>query len=78
LETEGRSQDDLLNDTSLLEGAGSVVTETQEPMTDGFADKVDIKLSILLQSTPSHTCTVHRYKIKAELFKLKALKNNYN
>ncbi|TNN51395.1 Cyclin-D-binding Myb-like transcription factor 1 [Liparis tanakae] len=40
METEGRSQDDLLDDTGLLEGAASVATETQEPMTDGFADKI--------------------------------------
>ncbi|XP_034382597.1 cyclin-D-binding Myb-like transcription factor 1 [Cyclopterus lumpus] len=39
METEGRSQDDLLDATSLLEGAGSVVRETHEPMTDGFTDK---------------------------------------
>ncbi|XP_070847606.1 cyclin-D-binding Myb-like transcription factor 1 [Chaetodon trifascialis] len=39
VETEGRSQDDRLEATSLLEGSESVVTETQEPMTDGFTDK---------------------------------------
>ncbi|XP_051247699.1 cyclin-D-binding Myb-like transcription factor 1 isoform X3 [Dicentrarchus labrax] len=39
VETEGRSQDDRLEATSLLEGSESVVTETQEPMTDGFSDK---------------------------------------
>uniref|UniRef100_A0A3Q1J7H5 Cyclin-D-binding Myb-like transcription factor 1 n=1 Tax=Anabas testudineus TaxID=64144 RepID=A0A3Q1J7H5_ANATE len=40
VETEGRSQDDHLEATSLLEGPGSVGTETQEPMTDDFTDKV--------------------------------------
>ncbi|XP_035533954.1 cyclin-D-binding Myb-like transcription factor 1 isoform X2 [Morone saxatilis] len=39
VETEGRIQDDRLEATSLLEGSESVVTETQEPMTDGFSDK---------------------------------------
>ncbi|XP_026217529.1 cyclin-D-binding Myb-like transcription factor 1 isoform X2 [Anabas testudineus] len=39
VETEGRSQDDHLEATSLLEGPGSVGTETQEPMTDDFTDK---------------------------------------
>ncbi|KAM6962136.1 cyclin-D-binding Myb-like transcription factor 1 [Tautogolabrus adspersus] len=38
-ETEGRSQDDQLNATSLLEGSESVITETQGPITDGFTDK---------------------------------------
>ncbi|XP_031715084.1 cyclin-D-binding Myb-like transcription factor 1 isoform X2 [Anarrhichthys ocellatus] len=37
--TEGRSQDDRLDATSLLEGSENVVTETQEPITDGFSDK---------------------------------------
>ncbi|XP_075967915.1 cyclin-D-binding Myb-like transcription factor 1 [Anarhichas minor] len=39
VETEGRSQDDRLDATSLLEGSENVVTETQEPITDGFTDK---------------------------------------
>ncbi|XP_029351227.1 cyclin-D-binding Myb-like transcription factor 1 isoform X2 [Echeneis naucrates] len=39
VKTEGRGQDDHLDATSLLEGPESVVTETQEPMTDGFTDK---------------------------------------
>ncbi|XP_028254154.1 cyclin-D-binding Myb-like transcription factor 1 [Parambassis ranga] len=40
METEGRAQtDERLDATSLLEGAESVVTETQEPITDGFTDK---------------------------------------
>lgn len=38
VETETRSQDDRLDATSLLEGSESVVTETQEPMTNGFSD----------------------------------------
>ncbi|XP_031715085.1 cyclin-D-binding Myb-like transcription factor 1 isoform X3 [Anarrhichthys ocellatus] len=38
--TEGRSQDDRLDATSLLEGSENVVTETQEPITDGFSDKI--------------------------------------
>lgn len=38
VETEGRGQDERLDATSLLEGSESVVTETQEPMTDGFTD----------------------------------------
>lgn len=40
VETEGRSQDDQLEATSLLEGSENVVMETQEPMRDGFSDKV--------------------------------------
>lgn len=36
VETPGRGQEEQLEATSLLEG----VTETQEPMTDGFGDKV--------------------------------------
>ncbi|KAK9525951.1 hypothetical protein VZT92_016616 [Zoarces viviparus] len=39
VETEGRSQDGRLDATSLLEGSENVVTETQEPITDGFTDK---------------------------------------
>ncbi|XP_026182905.1 cyclin-D-binding Myb-like transcription factor 1 isoform X2 [Mastacembelus armatus] len=39
VETEGRSQDDRLDATSLLEGSESVVTETQEPMVDDFSEK---------------------------------------
>ncbi|XP_060885730.1 cyclin-D-binding Myb-like transcription factor 1 isoform X2 [Labrus mixtus] len=39
VETEGRSQDDQLDATSLLEGSESVAMETQEPMTDGFTEK---------------------------------------
>ncbi|XP_065807364.1 cyclin-D-binding Myb-like transcription factor 1 isoform X2 [Labrus bergylta] len=39
IETEGRSQDDQLDATSLLEGSEGVVMETQEPMTDGFTEK---------------------------------------
>ncbi|XP_029283897.1 LOW QUALITY PROTEIN: cyclin-D-binding Myb-like transcription factor 1 [Cottoperca gobio] len=39
VETEVRSQDDHLDATSLLEVSENVVTETQEPMTDGFTDK---------------------------------------
>lgn len=38
VETEGRGQDERLDASSLLEGSESVVTETQEPMTDGFTD----------------------------------------
>ncbi|KAG7231975.1 hypothetical protein INR49_010043 [Caranx melampygus] len=40
VETEGRNQDDHLDASSLLESSESVVTETQEPMTDGFTDKI--------------------------------------
>ncbi|KAM9335069.1 cyclin-D-binding Myb-like transcription factor 1 [Symphorus nematophorus] len=40
VETDGQSQDDRLEATSLLEGSENVVTETQEPITDGFTDKV--------------------------------------
>uniref|UniRef100_A0A3Q4HQ21 Cyclin-D-binding Myb-like transcription factor 1 n=1 Tax=Neolamprologus brichardi TaxID=32507 RepID=A0A3Q4HQ21_NEOBR len=36
VETETRGQDDRLDAASLLEGSESVVTETQEPMTNGF------------------------------------------
>ncbi|XP_008289873.1 cyclin-D-binding Myb-like transcription factor 1 [Stegastes partitus] len=39
LVVEGRSQDDRLDATSLLEGSEGVVTETQEPITGGFTDK---------------------------------------
>ncbi|XP_068558667.1 cyclin-D-binding Myb-like transcription factor 1 isoform X2 [Cebidichthys violaceus] len=39
VETEGRSQEDRLDATSLLEGSENAVTETQEPITDGFTDK---------------------------------------
>ncbi|XP_005463535.2 LOW QUALITY PROTEIN: cyclin-D-binding Myb-like transcription factor 1 [Oreochromis niloticus] len=38
VETETRGQDDRLDTASLLEGSESVVTETQEPMTNGFSD----------------------------------------
>uniref|UniRef100_A0A3P8TXG6 Cyclin-D-binding Myb-like transcription factor 1 n=1 Tax=Amphiprion percula TaxID=161767 RepID=A0A3P8TXG6_AMPPE len=40
LVVEGRNQDDHLDASSLLEGSEGVVTETREPMTDGFTDKV--------------------------------------
>nr|XP_019966748.1 PREDICTED: cyclin-D-binding Myb-like transcription factor 1 [Paralichthys olivaceus] len=39
VETEGQGQENHLDATSLLESSESVVTETQEPMTDGFTDK---------------------------------------
>lgn len=42
VETEGRSQDDRLEATSLLESSESVVVETPEPMTDDFTDKVNL------------------------------------
>uniref|UniRef100_A0A3B5ALL1 Cyclin-D-binding Myb-like transcription factor 1 n=1 Tax=Stegastes partitus TaxID=144197 RepID=A0A3B5ALL1_9TELE len=44
LVVEGRSQDDRLDATSLLEGSEGVVTETQEPITGGFTDKVSTVL----------------------------------
>uniref|UniRef100_A0A3Q0RQR6 Cyclin D binding myb-like transcription factor 1 n=1 Tax=Amphilophus citrinellus TaxID=61819 RepID=A0A3Q0RQR6_AMPCI len=47
VETETRSQDDRLDATSLLEGSESVVTETQEPMTNGFSDTDKVKTSSL-------------------------------
>lgn len=40
VETPGRGQEEQLEATSLLEGAENIVTETQEPMTDGFGNKV--------------------------------------
>lgn len=40
VETEGQSHEDHLEATSLLEGSEGVVTETQEPLTDDFTDKV--------------------------------------
>lgn len=40
VETPGRGQEEQLEATSVLEGAENIVTETQEPMTDGFGDKV--------------------------------------
>ncbi|XP_074481634.1 cyclin-D-binding Myb-like transcription factor 1 isoform X1 [Sebastes fasciatus] len=46
VETEGRSQDDRLDATSLLEGSENVVTETQEPISDGFTDKELSSLSV--------------------------------
>ncbi|XP_069030477.1 cyclin-D-binding Myb-like transcription factor 1 [Embiotoca jacksoni] len=39
VEAESRSQEDRLNAAGLLGGSDGGVTETQEPMTDGFADK---------------------------------------
>ncbi|XP_041636881.1 cyclin-D-binding Myb-like transcription factor 1 [Cheilinus undulatus] len=39
VETEGQSQEDQLEATSLLEGSESAVTETQQPITDSFNDK---------------------------------------
>nr|XP_046235179.1 cyclin-D-binding Myb-like transcription factor 1 isoform X2 [Scatophagus argus] len=39
LVVEGQGEDDGLEATSLLESSESVVTETQEPITDGFTDK---------------------------------------
>ncbi|KAK2882950.1 cyclin-D-binding Myb-like transcription factor 1 [Channa argus] len=39
VEAEGQGQDDQLEATSLLEASESVVTETQEPMTDDFSGK---------------------------------------
>ncbi|XP_011611498.2 cyclin-D-binding Myb-like transcription factor 1 [Takifugu rubripes] len=39
VEAEGRSQEEQLEATSLLEGAENIVTETREPMTDGYSDK---------------------------------------
>uniref|UniRef100_A0A3Q3N0C1 Cyclin D binding myb-like transcription factor 1 n=1 Tax=Mastacembelus armatus TaxID=205130 RepID=A0A3Q3N0C1_9TELE len=47
VETEGRSQDDRLDATSLLEGSESVVTETQEPMVDDFSEKVETETMFL-------------------------------
>lgn len=40
VETEGRSQEEQLEATSLLEGSETIVTETREPMTDDYSDKV--------------------------------------
>ncbi|KAL6116594.1 dmtf1 [Pungitius sinensis] len=39
VETEGRSQEERLDATSLLEGSEGVVTETREPMTDSLTEK---------------------------------------
>ncbi|KAG7496250.1 cyclin-D-binding Myb-like transcription factor 1 [Solea senegalensis] len=39
VEAEGRGQEDHLDATSLLESSETIVTETQEPITDGFTDK---------------------------------------
>lgn len=41
VETPGRGREEQLEATSLLEGAENIVTETQEPMTDGFGNKVE-------------------------------------
>lgn len=46
VETETRGQDDRLDATSLLEGSESVVTETQEPMTNGFSDTDKVEASV--------------------------------
>uniref|UniRef100_A0A667ZJ62 Cyclin-D-binding Myb-like transcription factor 1 n=1 Tax=Myripristis murdjan TaxID=586833 RepID=A0A667ZJ62_9TELE len=40
VETQGPDQEDRLDATSLLVGSENVATETQEPMADGFTDKV--------------------------------------
>lgn len=40
VEAEGRGQEEQLEATSVLEGDENIVTETQEPMTDGFSEKV--------------------------------------
>lgn len=40
VETPGRRQEERLEATSVLEEAENIVTETQEPVTDGFGDKV--------------------------------------
>lgn len=40
VETPGRGQEEQLEATSLLEGAENIVTETREPVSDGFGDKV--------------------------------------
>lgn len=40
VETPGQGQEEHLEATSVLEGTDNIVTETQEPMTDGFSDKV--------------------------------------
>lgn len=47
VDTEGRGLDDRLEATSLLEGSDGVVTETQEPMTDDFTDKVQTRADFL-------------------------------
>lgn len=44
VEAEGRSQEEQLEATSLLEGAENIVTETREAMTDGYSDKVGTRL----------------------------------
>lgn len=44
VEAEGRSQEEQLEATSLLEGAESIVTETRGPMADGYSDKVGTRL----------------------------------
>lgn len=41
VETQGQDQDDRLDAASLLVGSENVATETQEPMADGFTDKVE-------------------------------------
>lgn len=46
VETETRGQDDRLDAASLLEGSESVVTETQEPMTNGFSDTDKVEASV--------------------------------
>lgn len=62
VETEGRGLDDRLEATSLLEGSGGVVTETQEAMTDDFTDKVQTRAGFLqLHKT-------HAFNLKSPLF----------
>lgn len=50
VETETRGQDDRLDTASLLEGSESVVTETQEPMTNGFSDTDKVETSVFLHT----------------------------
>lgn len=40
VETDGQSKEDQLDAASLLEGSETVVTETQELVTDNFTEKV--------------------------------------
>lgn len=56
VETEGRSQEEQLEATSLLEGAENIVTETREPMTDDYSDKVGTWMCLQTEKVPFSCC----------------------
>lgn len=61
VETEEQSQDDdRLEATCVLEGSENVVTETQEPMTDDFTDKVNT--CFYFENTSRLSCSFHVFR----------------